>query len=233
MSKFAAEKSSPTKSGGVKWWQQCARKPECFITPESATTITDAKEVLRSMLDNDELDKKMEQMFLLSGAMFAMSANYLIGTSLLRHPNEYRKMVSGQTNVAAAFRQQPNVQAMKNYVLHAFKDDGATSKSLSRKASTSLTKEFLESSDDEANDEQPLQPSTSQKKRISSTKQQQKEQSRKASPPKASQQETTSPTKVSPKQSKRKASIHQLADKLEEEVKAPEVKTPKRKQSKK
>ena len=30
MSKFAPEKLSPTKSGGVKWWQKCARS---FITP--------------------------------------------------------------------------------------------------------------------------------------------------------------------------------------------------------
>ena len=201
---------------------------------DSTASITDAKEVLRSMLDNDELDKKIEQMLLLSGAMFA---NYLIGTSLLHPPNEYGKMVSGQTNVAAGFRQQANVQAMKNYILHPFKDDSATSKSLSRKAAKSLTKEFLENSGDEGNDEQPLQSSTSQKKRISSMKQQQQQEKRhKASPPKASEKKTSSQTEVqsrSPKQSKRKASIQQLANELEEEEKAPEVKRPKRKQSKK
>ena len=60
------------------------------------------KDVLKSELDND-LDKKMDQMFLLLGAMFAMSANDLKVTSLLHHPDEYGKMVGGQSNGEAAF----------------------------------------------------------------------------------------------------------------------------------
>ncbi len=192
MSQFSRKKS-PGKTGGVQWWQQCARS---FITPygradeapepakifkrlqpftcewlqrpdvalseysdtitsniptlekdwenvlrksfpaklkshfqpiwdnllalnkkntESTPTAEDAKKVLRLMLDDDDLDSKMDQIFHLSGAMFAMSANYLIATSLLRHPKEFSKLVAGENNrAAAAFKQLGTVRAMKN-----------------------------------------------------------------------------------------------------------------------
>ena len=208
---------------------QALNKKNTDTDTAATATATDAKEVLKSMLENDKLDEKMEQIFLLSGAMFAMSSNYLIGTSLLRHPEEYGKRVSGQSNVAAAFRQQPNVQSMKSFVLDPFKPD--TAEGLSRKASRALTKAFLESSD-EAQDDEALQPSTSHKKRVSSGKQKQQYKStRKASTPAPSQQKTTSPSQKQSKPlklSKRRASIAQLAQELEEEVKRPKRKANKK-----
>ena len=93
------------------------------------------------MLDNDELDQKMEQMFLISGAMFAISTNYLVSSSLLRHPKEFSKMVMGDNNrSAASFRKLGNVKRMKNYVLYPFKEDIA--ENLPRKASRSVTRAF-------------------------------------------------------------------------------------------
>jgi hypothetical protein len=47
---------------------QALNKKNTNATP----TAIDVKEVLRSMLDEEELDAKMEQIFHLSGAMFAM-----------------------------------------------------------------------------------------------------------------------------------------------------------------
>ena len=89
---------------------------------EKTPTITDAKQVLHSMLDNDELDQKMEKMFLVSGAMFALLTNYLVSTTLLCHPKEFSKKVTGENNrTATSFRQLRDVQGMKNYVLHPFK----------------------------------------------------------------------------------------------------------------
>lgn len=112
---------------------------------ETTPTIADAKQVLRSMLDNDELDQKMEKMFLVSGAMFALSTNYLVSTALLRHPKEFSKKVTGENNrTAASFRKLGDVQGMKNYVLHPFKDD-ITTENPSRKASRSVTKAFGDS----------------------------------------------------------------------------------------
>ena len=179
------------------------------------------------MLENDSLDNTMEQMFLLSGAMFAMSANYFIGTSLLRHPEEYGKKVSGQTKEAAAFPQQTDVQSMKNYVLQPFKSDSTTYQSLSRKASKSITKEFMESSDEADEDEEALQPSSSQRKRIATAKEQHNTPT--VSLPKTGQDKTTSPRKIqstsSPKKSKKRVSIAQLAEELEEEVQTPQEKT--------
>ena len=95
---------------------QALNKKNTNATP----TTTDAKEVLHSMLDDDELDAKMEQIFHPLGAMFAMSTNYLIATCLVRHPKEFRKLVSGQNHAAASFRWLGNVQGMKNYILHPY-----------------------------------------------------------------------------------------------------------------
>jgi hypothetical protein len=95
------------------------------------------------MLDDDELDAKMERIFYLSGAMFAMSTNYLIATSLVRHHKEFGKLVSGRNRAAASFRRLGSVQGMKNYILHRFKDDGTASQNLSRKAEKSVTQTLL------------------------------------------------------------------------------------------
>jgi hypothetical protein len=139
-------------------------------TTDATPTATDVKEVLRSMLDDDELDTKMEQIFHLSGAMFAMSTNYLIATSLVRHPKEFCKLVSGENHAAASFRQLGSVQGMKNYVLHPFKNDGTASQNLSRKAEKSITNAFAESPSEDSggnpDKEEVIEPpSNSRKKR--------------------------------------------------------------------
>ena len=112
---------------------------------ETTPTMADAKQVLHSMLDNDELDQKMEKMFLLSRAMFALSTNYLVSTAFLCHPKEFSKTVTGENNrTVASFRKLRDVQGMKNYVLHHFKDD-ITTENLSRKASRPVTNAFGDS----------------------------------------------------------------------------------------
>ena len=126
---------------------------------------TDAKDVLRSMLDNDDLDKEMGKIFLLSGAMFAISTNYLVSTSIVRHPKEFSKLLISKNNhPAASFRQLGSVQSMKNYVLHAFKE--TSSQKLSRKAAKCVTKAFGDSSS-ESESQSDSEPSTSTKKQRS------------------------------------------------------------------
>ena len=124
---------------------------------ESIATTTDVKDVLHSMLDNDDLDKEMEKILLVSGAMFATSTNYLVSNSIVRHPKEFSKLVIGENNrPAASFRQLGSVQSMKNYVLHAFKE--SSSQKLSRKAAKSVTNAFEDSPS-----ESDSEPSTSTK----------------------------------------------------------------------
>ena len=84
---------------------------------KTTPTIADAKQVLRFMLHNDELDQKMEKMFLVSGAMFAPSTNYLVSIVLLCHLKEFSKMVTGENNrTVASFRKLRDVQRTKNHV---------------------------------------------------------------------------------------------------------------------
>ena len=115
----------------------------------TSASVSDAKQVLRSMLDNDDLNATMEQMFQLSGTMFAMSVNYFISTALVRHPKEFGKIVSGTTKPAATFREKPSVKTMKDYVLQSFNEKSASSTpNLSRKASKKVTKAFIDTSSD-------------------------------------------------------------------------------------
>ena len=79
------------------------------------------------MLDNDDLEATMEQMFQFSGAMFAMSANYLISSALVLHPKEFGKIVSGTSKPAATFHEKPCVKTMKDYVLQSFNEKRASS----------------------------------------------------------------------------------------------------------
>ena len=122
---------------------------------ESIATTTDVKDVLHSMLDNDDLDKQMEKILLVSGAMFTTSTNYLVSNSIVRHPKEFSKLAIGKNNrPAASFRQLGSVQSMNNNVLHAFKE--SSSQKLSRKAAKSITKAFEDSPSE--SDSEPSHP---------------------------------------------------------------------------
>ena len=73
---------------------------------EQSPTITDAKNVLCFMLDNDKLDKGMEKIFKVSERMFTMATNYLVSTSIVCHPKQFSQLQIGENNSkAASFRQ--------------------------------------------------------------------------------------------------------------------------------
>ena len=62
-------------------------------TAQSAASTTDAKEVLKTLMNDDDMDMLMDQLFQVSGAMFALSTNYLIASSLTRHPKQFAAIV--------------------------------------------------------------------------------------------------------------------------------------------
>jgi hypothetical protein len=71
------------------------------------------------LLENDQLDVIVEKMFHVSGAMFAISANYLISSSVLRHPKEFSKIIEAKTKQAQMFKNTGTAKHMKNYILLA------------------------------------------------------------------------------------------------------------------
>ena len=206
------------------WEMQALNKKNTNATP----TATYVKEVLRSMLDDDELDAKMEQIFYLSGAMFAMSTNYLIATSLVRHHKEFGKLVSGRNRAAASFRQLGSVQGMKNYILHRFKDDGTASQNLSGKSEKSVTNSFAESpsESDFHSDKEDRSPSSNSRKTGRTAKRRGKEKATTSRqrvticPP---EDEDTSPDdeEIIKSSNKKRTPIHQLVDELENELQNP------------
>ena len=65
----------------------------------SIPTAKDAKKVVKSLVADTTMDETMEKIFQISGALFAMSSNYVIATSLLRHPKQYNRQ---QTTVGSS-----------------------------------------------------------------------------------------------------------------------------------
>ena len=204
-------------------------------TTNATPTATDVKEVLRSMLDDDELDTKMEQIFHLSVAMFAMSTNYLIATSLVRHPKEFCKLVSGENHAAASFRQLGRVQGMKNYVLHRFKNDATASQNLSRKAEKSVTNAFAESQEESGGNsdkEEDIEPPSNSRKKRRTAKRRGKEKATTSTQRVAicPQEDTSSDNEQilkSSKKKKKRTAIRQLVDELENEIQTPRKKNKK------
>ena len=65
---------------------------------------------------NDQLDDFMKKAFEASSAMFLMSINYLVGTTLLWNPQEMAARTS-ETLAAKSFKENPTREQMKNYLL--------------------------------------------------------------------------------------------------------------------
>ncbi len=157
-----------------------------------------------------------------------MSANYLIATSLLRHPKEFSKLVAGENNrAAAAFKQLGTVRAMKNYVLQPFEEGGPTSQNLARKAEKAVTKAFVESPSESGDESENAQGSQASPKRTR-TEKEKATTSRSIIKPKlqdddddddTSSDEEESLTK--PTTTKRRTPVRQLVDELESEIHTP------------
>jgi hypothetical protein len=107
-------------------WQSTSHPSETALglKTNTGTTATkkDATKVVKSLVTDTEIDKKMKGMFLLSRAMFAMTANYIISTSLLRHPKQFAGIIDGRRPSPASFKQAPTAAAMKNYILSSYEE---------------------------------------------------------------------------------------------------------------
>lgn len=64
----------------------------------------DAKEVVKHLISTTELDSVMQQAFHLSGAIFAISANYIIASTLLRNPIEFARIIASKDKEATTFK---------------------------------------------------------------------------------------------------------------------------------
>ena len=113
---------------------------------------SDAK-VLKTMSDSEEVDTLMEEVYQASGALFAMSTNYLIATALICHPKQFRKLVAANTKECASFRTSGSVEDIKSYILGSFTENEAPSANLSRKAPEKVKKIFLDSSSSSSSSE--------------------------------------------------------------------------------
>lgn len=114
----------------------------------STPSHRDINKVLMSMLEDEDLDTLMEQMFQVSAAMFAISGNYMISSTLLRHPTEYSSKIDAKTKEGKVFQTSGKAKDMKNYILSYFQQMDTSGNSLSRKAPQSVRNVFIDSDDD-------------------------------------------------------------------------------------
>ena len=128
-------------------------------TPSTPTT-TDAKDIVKSLVTENNLDSAMEDLFKVSATVFAISGNYIMATRVLCHPKQFAHAIDGtKGKVSEEFKRTGSASAMKDYLLHSYKEgDGAsTSGILSRKAPESVAKAFLDSDCFSSSDDHHLQ----------------------------------------------------------------------------
>lgn len=113
-------------------------------------TIPNVKKVLRSIVENNkEMDDTMDQVFKMSNALFAISANYIVTRSLLRHPEEYAKLIENSDPKSARFKKEGSVETMKAYLFQDFEGKNVT---VTRDASKSVVEALKSSSSDSSSD---------------------------------------------------------------------------------
>ena len=133
-------------------------------------TAKDAKKVLKSLVTDTEIDSAMDQIFLLSSSLFAISANYLISTALVRHPKQFSALVETKRKSAAIFKEKSSATAMKTYILSTYEDeDDMASSTMSKAASESVTKAFEDSSSDDNDQSTPIITKRKERKRKQAT----------------------------------------------------------------
>lgn len=121
-------------------------------------TKKEAKKVLLSVaLEDEDFDKFMNEMFRISNAMFAISSNYVIARSLIRHPTVYSSLIEVNNSTSRAFKENGTAQDMVNFLLNDFKpalqEFGSKKESkLIQKVLTTSTEESASSSDESIKD---------------------------------------------------------------------------------
>ena len=103
-------------------------------TAQSAASTTDAKEVLKTLMNDDDVDMLMDQLFQVSGATFTLSVSYLIASSLIRHPKQYAAIIDPKSKEGSLFKKTGTANDMKNYILSSFsKDDESNTAAVAQK----------------------------------------------------------------------------------------------------
>ncbi|CAB3998909.1 Hypothetical predicted protein [Paramuricea clavata] len=159
-------------------------------------------------------------MFHVSGAMFAISANYLISSIILRHPKEFAKIMDPKSTQAQIFKNTGSPKDIKNYILSTFAEDHSGISSLSRKASKTVTKALLDSDND--NDSESTTSASSSSSSSSDIvepklpKKQQPPSKKKDSSPSISNENVQQPPKS--KRPKTKQTVVEIAEDMEQDI---------------
>jgi hypothetical protein len=90
-------------------------------TNHSGGSAADVKEVMKSMVDNDELDNIMEEMFQLPGAMFAISTNYLSRQACFAIRSILPKLSTARQKSSTVLQKCCNTQKSDMYWTHLIK----------------------------------------------------------------------------------------------------------------
>lgn len=137
--------------------------------PSETPCKADAKNVLKALAENDELDTLMESMFHMASAMMTLSGNYLIATSLIRHPQIFAPLVEGKENFAKKFKSTASAKEMKDYLLSPYAKKRSLmaeeqQSTFSRTAPASVKKVLFDSSENDSSDGEQMPKKAKSKK---------------------------------------------------------------------
>ena len=119
-----------------------------------------ANSVIRSIVEEDQVDDLMDQAFVLGGAMFTASLNYIIAHKLMRNKKWYADHILMKNGKHRTFQATQKLTDLRKLLMakaeHAPQQPGA-------KGKRSFTA-MLEELDDDEDDHTPSTPSTPPKK---------------------------------------------------------------------
>ncbi|KAJ7375874.1 hypothetical protein OS493_038298 [Desmophyllum pertusum] len=136
-----------------------SKNTECFEAP----TLKDLAEIMKFLEGSDELDAFMNKVFEASGALFLMSINYLVPSTLFWNPEEMAKRTSDSVT-AKGFKENPSREMLKKYLMSAIFPRATGKNRGSERSPTgareSIWEQFDDNDGDQTHEERPSMSNT-------------------------------------------------------------------------
>lgn len=92
--------------------------------------------------ENNTLDKAVDEMFLVGGAMYTAAIQYIVARSIMSEPNKYAEKLVGDVRSYKAFKKAKNVKALQRFLHEQCVRNDTTVQHTSAPSSSSLLQQL-------------------------------------------------------------------------------------------
>lgn len=115
----------------------------------------DVNTVMTTIYDeNNALDKAVDEMFVVGGAMYTTAIQYIVARSIMSEPNKYAEKLVGDDRSYKAFKKAKNVKALQRFLHEQCLDDHTTVQHTSTPSRSSLLQQLQAQHEPEIVEEQ-------------------------------------------------------------------------------